>query len=382
MPKSFLKTRSFKTWLIACLPTALLLAGFTLVYADTPRASVSPISAQALTFPANPLLSPANGTIVANPQPRLDWVDAQPPVISYTLVITGPANTRLITTTASVYTPTLWANGAYTWTVQAHNAPQASGFVTPPATFTLDTVWQVFLPYVEQSPPPPPGCPTTSANTWYVAIPFTGARADRPDYLHADLNLSLRGYEPTSATLGLVDYSGSTDTDAPQLAGLFEPNAFPGISAVYRVYDWNWGCGGPGCRGPLLNDFSVTLAGLITTPDQPVYIPERSANIYQSVYKALVLYAEEKRITLKYTREDNVVSGYTVHLENVCVDPNLLALYRAQVDAGGWHVTGQLPALRHNQPLGTAFGAEIRAAIRDNGTFMDPRSRKDWWKGY
>jgi hypothetical protein len=64
------------------------------------------------------------------------------------------------------------------------------------------------------------------------------------------------------------------------------------------------------------------------------------------------------------------------------VDPNLLALYRAQVDAGGWHVTGQLPALRHNQPLGTAFGAEIQAAIRDNGTFMDPRSHKDWWKGY
>ena len=46
-------------------------------------------------------------------------------------------------------------------------------------------------------------------------------------------------------------------------------------------------------------------------------------------YRALVLYAEPTRLTLKYTREDDVVSGYTIHLENICVDANLLALYRS-----------------------------------------------------
>jgi hypothetical protein len=94
------------------------------------------------------------------------------------------------------------------------------------------------------------------------------------------------------------------------------------------------------------------------------------------------LYAEEQRLTFGYTRRDTVANGYAVHLENICVDPNLLALYRAQTDAGGWHVTGQLPALRNNQALGTALSGEIKVVIRDRGAFMDPRSRKDWWRGY
>jgi hypothetical protein len=96
----------------------------------------------------------------------------------------------------------------------------------------------------------------------------------------------------------------------------------------------------------------------------------------------MVLYAEEQRITLNYTRRDTVANGYAVHLENICVDPNLLALYRAQVNAEGWRATGRLPALRNNQALGTALGSELKVAIRDRGAFMDPRSRKDWWQGY
>jgi hypothetical protein len=120
---------------------------------------------------------------------------------------------------------------------------------------------------------------------------------------------------------------------------------------------------------------------LVITPGEPIFIPERSANIWND-YKAMVLYAEEQRITFGYTRRDTVANGYSVHLENICVDPNLLALYRAQTDTGGWHVTGQLPALRNNQALGTALSGEIKVVIRDKGAFMDPRSRKDWWRGY
>jgi hypothetical protein len=93
----------------------------------------------------------------------------------------------------------------------------------------------------------------------------------------------------------------------------------------------------------------------------------------------MVLYAEEKRITLGYTRRDTVAAGYAVHLEGVCVDPNLLALYRQQIRPDGYRATNRLPALRNNQPLGTALGTEIQLAIRDRGTFMDPRSCKDWW---
>jgi hypothetical protein len=89
------------------------------------------------------------------------------------------------------------------------------------------------------------------------------------------------------------------------------------------------------------------------------------------------LYASPERITLKYTRDDNVVDGYTLHLEKVCVEPTLLALYQKLTDDGRI----ALPALRPGQPLGRATGAEVDVAVRDKGTFMETRSRKDWWGG-
>ena len=41
----------------------------------------------------------------------------------------------------------------------------------------------------------------------------------------------------------------------------------------------------------------------------------------------------------------------------------------------------RLPALEAGQAFGRARGGEIGVAIRDAGTFMDPRSDKDWWQG-
>ncbi|MGB0389798.1 MAG: hypothetical protein ACPGWR_33675, partial [Ardenticatenaceae bacterium] len=101
-------------------------------------------------------------------------------------------------------------------------------------------------------------------------------------------------------------------------------------------------------------------------------------DIYQGRFKALVIYASENRITIKYTREDNVVQGYTIHIENVCVEPTLLQLYRDVDQAGRL----QMPALAPAQAFGRANGTEIGVVIRDNGSFMDPRSRKDWWRGH
>ncbi|MCG3207906.1 MAG: hypothetical protein FOGNACKC_01506 [Anaerolineae bacterium] len=225
------------------------------------------------------------------------------------------------------------------------------------------------------------GCPTSSSARFEL-IPVIPAGDARPDYLHGDLNFALRGFSPTSAALRLIDYAGGTDANAPQLSGLFEPNRFPGMSAAYRAYHWDWGCGANGCRGSLITDWPVTVAGLVTQPGQPLYLPERPATIYTGDFKAVVLYAEETRLTLGYTREDSVAFGYAIHFENVCVDPNLLALYRAQNNADGFRVSGRLPALRDNQRFGAAAGSEIQVAIRDRGAFMDPRSRKDWWRGF
>jgi len=190
---------------------------------------------------------------------------------------------------------------------------------------------------------------------------------------HPDLNLALRGYELTNAYKGLVHYDGGSDPNAPQLPGLFADNRTATFSAVYRVYGWDWECN---CRGSLITDWDVTLAGLAVTPGETIHVPDSGYSIGGG-YEVLVLYATPERITLKYTPDDHVKLGYTLHVENICVEPRLLALYQSLNDAG----RGHLPALRAGQAFGRARGDEIGVVIRDNGAFMDPRSRKDWWQG-
>ncbi|MCB0195388.1 MAG: hypothetical protein KDJ65_25800 [Anaerolineae bacterium] len=329
-------------------------------------------------FDPTPLLTPANGATLTDPSPTFDWFEASGGTgsLTYTLVITGPtgSQTQSVTTISSTHSVTTpLVNGAYSWSVQATDSTGAdSGFVAP-YNFTVAAMYYTYLPVLEK-----PACPVSSANS-YQLIPFSGSPTDRPDSQHGDLNLALRGYSITNAAKQLVNYSGGTDSNAPRLAGLFSPNSFTAIPTVYRVNGWDWGCGSQGCATGPITDWDVTLLGLATNKGQPINIPERGPEIYGGGYRAIVLYAAERRITLAYTREDTVANGYSVHIENVCVDPNLLALYQSQVGAGGFRVSNQLPGLRNDQPIGTAFGGEIQVAVRDRGAFMDPRSCKDWW---
>lgn len=212
----------------------------------------------------------------------------------------------------------------------------------------------------------------------YAAIPVDGPPTDRVPSLHADLNLSLRSYTSTVDALELVDNNGPTDADAPQLAGLFGDLRLPSFTAAYQVYDWDWSCGDNGCRDQLLSAPPVTALEMATQDGEDIFIPSRAPQIYAGSYKALVLYAEAERITLTYLREDTVAFGYAVHIENIQVDPALLSLYQ-QLDAAGRQ---ELPGLRNGDKVGTAINGSIIVAIRDRGTFMEPRSRKDWWKGY
>jgi uncharacterized protein YraI len=225
-------------------------------------------------------------------------------------------------------------------------------------------------------------CPATGAS--YGLLPRDGAASDRPDREHGDLNLALRGYGAADAPASLVDYNGSTDSNAPQFSGMFQPNRMATVQSSYRVNLWVFEsdkCNGApnGCRGSAITDWPATMIGLATTPGESISIPSRAPEIGGG-YQAMVLYADTTRITLNYTRQDNISYGYVVYIENVCVDPNLLALYRAQNDANGWRSSNSLPGLRNGQPLGTAAGGEVRVAIRDSATFLDPRSRKDWWQ--
>lgn len=227
---------------------------------------------------------------------------------------------------------------------------------------------RLFLPLINTSA----RCPAGTGES-YAAITVEPPPTARPAAEHADLNLALRSYVPTGGVLGLVDYGGATDPLAPQLYRLFSDQRTGVFTALHRVYDWNWACN---CRGGPLAYPPVTLAELATAPGELIRVPDSGYTI-GSGYEVLVLYATPQRITLKYTRNDNVVHGFTLHLEDICVDPELLAFYQA-TDAAG---RDRLPALRPGQPFARADGAAIGVAIRDSGMFMDPRSRKDWWRG-
>lgn len=245
-----------------------------------------------------------------------------------------------------------------------------------PRALGATTYYTLYLPLVARS-----ACAPIVGETYntvsVIHNPACGiSPTNPPAAVHPDLNLALRGYALTTDTLGLVDYDGHTDPNAPRLYTLFSDNRVPSFSAVYRVYDWDWA---NNRRGALIDDPPVTLAGMVVAPNEIIRVPASGYDIglRTTGYEVMVLYAAPNRITLKYTREDNVVCGYTIHIENICVEPNLLALYDAMNAAG----RARLPALFAGQGIGRAITTEIGVAIRDAGTFMDPRSRKDWWQG-
>ncbi len=181
----------------------------------------------------------------------------------------------------------------------------------------------------------------------------------------------LRGWSPTSSTLGLVDINGPTDALAPKLNTLFTDDRVPTFVQNYRVNEWDWKTNSG--AGPITT-WDVTLSGFATMADEVLELPNSGYDIGAGK-QARVLYVSDNSITLKYTGEDNVVSGYTIHAEGVCVEPSLRALYESKDSAG----RNELPALSGNEAFGRARGSEVLIAIRDTGGFMDPRAKKDWW---
>jgi hypothetical protein len=242
----------------------------------------------------------------------------------------------------------------------------------PPGEAQPQTTYSLYVPLVAKPP-----CQATGES--YGSLAINGSPADRPAEFHADLNLALRSYALNPGVyLGLVDYGGDTDSKAPQLNSLFSPARLPAFVNAYRVYNWNWAPPpDPGTRGTIVTDWPATLIGMAVTPGELIRAPNSGYDIGGG-FEVMVLYAAANRITLKYTREDNVVYGYTIHVENVCVDQNLLALYQLRNSQG----RGNLPALQSGEAFGRADGSEVIVAIRDTGAFMDPRTRKDWWQAY
>lgn len=210
-----------------------------------------------------------------------------------------------------------------------------------------------------------------------------GPASVRPAFRDPELNIAMRGWVPSNHYAhSLWDFPGDIDDIAPRLQTLFSDGRVPEISSLYRVRSWNWECN---CPGPPietpdtnLQDQSVTMTGFRVAPGEILYTPDRpAAGEIGGNFRALILFVDADSITLKYTREDNVIYGYTLHIEGICVDPRLVTLYQ-KLDRAG---RTTLPAVYGLQPLGRAIGNELLFVIRDTGAFMDPRAEKDWWQG-
>jgi hypothetical protein len=208
----------------------------------------------------------------------------------------------------------------------------------------------------------------------YGSIEIPNWQSSTPAETHPDINLAVRGYTPTTTSLGLVDL-GNTDPSGPQLAGLYATPHLPNFKAAYRVYDWDWD---NQRRGDPIDTWDVTMLEMAAIPGETIHVPDRAGSEIAPGYKALVLYASPTRLTLKYTSEDTMATGFGLHLENICVDENLLAHYTT-LNSEGRH---SLPAVQVGQAVGRASSDRIGVAVRDTGGFMDPRSHHDWWRGY
>jgi hypothetical protein len=243
---------------------------------------------------------------------------------------------------------------------------------TPTATPTV-TQTPTATPTDTATPTPtatPAGCQAISGVSYGTLTSATGPPSP-PAASNGDINILLRWWQPTTAFLGLVS-GGGVDPNAPQLDGLFTDDRVPTFSSVDQVYNWDWSTNS---RGTVDTQWAVTIAGMQVQPGEVIQAPYSGYDIGRG-YTALVLYATSSQILLTYTANDSIVSGYAVHIYNICTEPSLLALYN-QLDASG---RVQLPALSGRQPLGRANYAEIDVAIRDVGEFMDPRSQGDWWR--
>jgi hypothetical protein len=207
---------------------------------------------------------------------------------------------------------------------------------------------------------------STSTNQ-YDLIPIDGQRESRPPEEHGDLNLKLREPQPAGLEATLVDIPGSgIDPDAPSLSAVFEPD----FVETYFVHDWDWGSNS---KGSLIDDGSAVVVGIKTEPGQPIFIPQTDRDIYDGKYIAVVLYASEDSLTFVYARAGTVANGYTVHYEGLQTDPNLVTLFQESEGS-------ELPGLTLDSPVGVAGGGELIVAMRDNGKFLDTRSKQDWWE--
>jgi len=201
-----------------------------------------------------------------------------------------------------------------------------------------------------------------------INITLRGNSKVNPPYPNPDTNIGNQA--DLNADKVLIDIGGETDPKAPQL-GTITGNAIsnPSIKELYQIKDYN---GAAIIPPDYSNNWGVTLMTWLNA-GQAIKVPQSGYDIGEG-YQAVILYAAKDQITISYTNGgDGIVRGYTIHVINFPkIDPNLVSMYEQYISQG------KVIELPCGYTLGTSNGSEL-VSIRDTGSFMDPRSKKDWW---
>ena len=261
-------------------------------------------------------------------------------------------------------------------------------FAQSKAESQAELIPRAYLPIIIG--PPEFQCATSSTNQYTSGTAFQYDTDDpvRPAYNHADKNIELRGYVAnTDPNLKreLVDYGSGDPIQPPQFATLFSPYLVPPFADFYQVYGWAWDDSPePGTRTSPITVPPTTAVSFILPPGKTLHTPVSGYDI-GSGQEAIVLFADADTITLHYSREDSAAVGYTLHIDHICTDPNLLSLYNT-LDAPTSpryqypNAHYQLPTLAAGQIFGTTRSQNMVVAIVDTGAFQDPRSCNEWWQ--
>ncbi len=307
------------------------------------------------------------------------------------LTLTGPGQ-------GTVAAAALHTAGGPVSALPAPHQNQTSVDVPPPDMHHYAYLPIIYRPTPEPPPPPPLNCNTGSSYASGIAY-----RGETPPIIpanfHPDKNLAVRGYVNAGTQLsGPTGQSGDYYTEgprAPKLNGLFSPSRLPSPFYLYQVHDWNWNHSilpYHGTPGTLLE--AGTMISLPATIGELITVPSSGYDIGAGM-EVIVLYADASRLTIRIGRDDTGgtvpnlpgyehpgVGGYVIHIEGICVDPSLLALYQS-LDQNGTgprynNYSFNLPTLAAGQPVGKASSTRVGVAIRDSGQFTLAQLQ-DWW---
>lgn len=259
-----------------------------------------------------------------------------------------------------------------------------------PTLFRAPTRLPTKIPTPTKIPPTPTKpvfagtCPTTSTQT-YTTIrqnPNSPQRLKFNIATSPETNVALRGYFEVQESTSLVsrngDMSGLDPNMPPQISTLFT-NHYPKIAKTYRINNWNYEANKPIPGESATPAWKVHIIGMQATPGEPL-VGLKAGRTVDGSHVFLVMYAEKNFIMLVHSNEDTWdeygPSGYPFYFMEICVDPNLLALYQ-KTNAEG---RNELPGVAMGQVFGYAKTNEVKMTLRDTMSFMDPRYKEDWWE--